>query len=202
MTGEAELDESVLRAAYDAGDLHTVAKLLLETYGSEIAGFLAAYLRSPQEAEEVFAQTCENLWHGLPTFAWRTTLRAWAYAIARHAAIRHKTVAYRKPARNIALSDADLSGLIESLRSHTAVYLLTETKSRIRQLRQRLPEDEQSLIILRVDRGLSWRELAEVLRPEGEEVEDPKREEARLRKRFQLVKDKLRALAKAEGLLE
>jgi RNA polymerase sigma-70 factor, ECF subfamily len=60
--------------------------------------------------------------------------------------------------------------------------------------------------VLRIDRGLSWSDLARVLH-EGEEdaaLDDEAlaREAARLRKRFQLVKDKLREMAKKEGLLE
>lgn len=202
MANKADIDESRMRVAHDAGDYETTATLALERYGSEIASFLIAYLRSPQEAEEVFAQSCEYLWHGLPRFEWRTSLRAWFYTIARHAAIRHKTVGYRKPGRNIPLSNAGLSALAESIRSRTALHLRTETKSRLRTLRERLAPDDQTLVILRVDRGMSWRELTNVLRAEGAPAEDPKREEARLRKRFQLAKEKLRELARAEGLIE
>jgi RNA polymerase sigma-70 factor (ECF subfamily) len=81
--------------------------------------------------------------------------------------------------------------------------LRTETKSKLVELRQRLPDDDQLLLILRIDRHLSWEELARVFLEEREDAsaEALKRESARLRKRFQLVKERLRALAVEHGLV-
>jgi RNA polymerase sigma-70 factor (ECF subfamily) len=55
-----------------------------------------------------------------------------------------------------------------------------------------------------VDRALSWNELAMIMAPEGEPLSDQalKAESARLRKRFQLVKERLKKLAEQEGLLQ
>jgi RNA polymerase sigma-70 factor (ECF subfamily) len=61
------------------------------------------------------------------------------------------------------------------------------------------------LLVLRVDRNLEWNDLARVL-AEGDDGTAPladadvTREAARLRKRFQLLKEKLREMAKREGL--
>ena len=62
---------------------------------------------------------------------------------------------------------------------------------------------DQMLLILRVDRNLSWRDIAivmeeDVLRQDDGEV---KKVETRLRKRFERVKEKLKGMAKAEGLI-
>ena len=59
------------------------------------------------------------------------------------------------------------------------------------------------LLILRVDRRLEWVEIARVLAGDDGLVDDTslKREAARLRKRFQIVKDRLRDMAKREGLV-
>jgi RNA polymerase sigma-70 factor (ECF subfamily) len=67
-----------------------------------------------------------------------------------------------------------------------------------------LPQEDQELLMLRVDRDLPWDALAEVLRGDDEIPLTPdvrKREAARLRKRFQLIKDRLREMARREGLL-
>jgi hypothetical protein len=56
------------------------------------------------------------------------------------------------------------------------------------------------LLVLRVDRGLEWADLALVW-AEGE-GDDLRKIEARLRKKFQRTKDKLRRLAEAKGLLD
>ena len=73
----------------------------------------------------------------------------------------------------------------------------------MRLLRDHLPTDDQTLLILRVDRDLSWNEVALVMTYDGEAPTDDrvKRESARLRKRFELVKDRLRTLAEEEGRL-
>lgn len=61
--------------------------------------------------------------------------------------------------------------------------------------RQRLPirrcldvDEDRALLILRVDRRMSWRDVAHVLAPAG----DVARASQRLRKQFERVKDKLR----------
>jgi RNA polymerase sigma-70 factor (ECF subfamily) len=199
----ATVDETPIRAAFDRGDLRTAATLALEYYGGEILSFLGAYLRSDEDAHEVFANFAENLWKGLPGFEWRNTLRAWAYTLARHAAIRHRTAAHRKPGRNIPLSRAaEMSNIVDDIRSRTAMHLRTETKSKMRELRERLPADDQTLIILRVDRNMSWAELAVVLGETAEGDADTKKVEARLRKRFQTVKDRLRDMAREAGLMD
>lgn len=56
------------------------------------------------------------------------------------------------------------------------------------------------LLVLRVDKDLAWNELARVMHPEEAEPLDEeglKREAARLRKRFQHVKERLLELKKA-----
>jgi RNA polymerase sigma-70 factor (ECF subfamily) len=55
--------------------------------------------------------------------------------------------------------------------------------------------------VLRVDRGLAWDELARVFSEQDLDEEALTREAARLRKRFQLVKEKLKALAEREGIV-
>ena len=83
-------------------------------------------------------------------------------------------------------------------------YLKTEVKDRMQELRRRLPAEDQQILILRVSRKLSWTELAIVLGDSGLTATDVElqREATRLRKRFQLAKDRLRELARQEGLTE
>ena len=61
---------------------------------------------------------------------------------------------------------------------------------------------DRALLVLRVDRELSWTELAHVFlenTPHG--AQRVPREAARLRKRFQLIKDQLRGWMIEAGLL-
>ena len=86
------------------------------------------------------------------------------------------------------------------LRTPTASYLRTSHKDRFAALRDSLPEDERMLLVLRVDKQLGWNDLARVMHEGGPEPLDDealKREAARLRKRFQLLKERLLEMKKA-----
>lgn len=94
-----------------------------------------------------------------------------------------------------------LSQVAERVRSQTLSYLKTARRSAVDALRASLPEDDQRLLVLRVDRDLQWNELAEIfLGHPNADAAELKREAARLRKRFQLVKEKLLDLGKKQGL--
>jgi len=70
-------------------------------------------------------------------------------------------------------------------------------------LRDALDPDDRTLLVLRVDRGLSWEEVARVmLGVETTADADLSRESDRLRKRYQLLKDELRRQARDLGLVD
>lgn len=195
---ESEIEARV-REACGRSDYATAATLIIEQHGPEILAFLRARLRSGSDADEVFGSFAEKLWVGLPGFEWRCGVKGWAYRLARNAANDFTTAAQNRPARNLALSkNAPLSRLVERMRSTTALYQQTGAKDRMRELRETLPADDQMLLVLRVDRGMDWRDLAVAL---GAAPDDLDREAARLRKRFERVKERLRELARAEGLI-
>jgi len=196
--------ERRIHAAFDAGELQVAATAALEAYADEISSFLGSRLRSPSDAAEVFSMFVEDLWAGLPKFAWRCSMRTWAYALARNAAARYLAAPQRRAGRALPLSNmGEISELIERVRSTTHAYRQTETKDRFRALREELDEDDQTLLVLRVDRGLSWRDLALAMTGDTElSDEAASREAARLRKAFERVKAELRRLAERDGLLK
>ena len=196
--------EARIQTACRAGDHAAAATLAIERYGGEILAFLIARLRSRSTAEEVFSMFAEKLWVGLPAFEWRSSMKSWAYRIARNAANDFVTAAHNRPERNLDLSQrASLSALIDRVRSATQNYRRTEVKDRMRELRETLPQDDQMLLILRVDQAMDWRDLAVAMSDPDAPLDDAEvdREAARLRKRFERVKERLRDLARGEGLL-
>jgi RNA polymerase sigma factor (sigma-70 family) len=190
--------ETAIAEALARGDLEACAVRTLRAYGSEILGFLIASLRNEQHAEEVFSTFAEDLWRALPGLTLKTTMRGFAYALARNARHRFLDRDLRKQKRSIPLSHAaELSEIVQAVRTATATHQHTSAQQRLADLRSRLSADEQALLTLRIDRKLEWREIAEVLDDEP----DLTKASARQRKRFQLLKDKLGRWAREEGLL-
>ena len=147
--------EANIAAAHAAGDFATAATLLLEGYGGEIAGYLAATMRNEDDATEAFSRFQEDLWRGLRGFDFRASARTWAYVIAKHAATNLRQRAHR---RREVLGDVHNSEhaqkLLHQVRATTAQFLKTDAKDRVRALREQLSADERELLILRIDRGL------------------------------------------------
>lgn len=196
--------ERTLKQRLSEGDRDGTATRVIESYGPEIYSFLVAVHRNEADADEVFALFAEAFWQALTTFAGNSTFRTFAYAIARRLSFRYRRDTARKNKRLHALESSSMSRLVHEVRTKTAVFLRTETRSRLVALRASLPQEDQELLMLRVDRELSWDALVEVLRGDDDTPLTPdvrKREAARLRKRFQLIKDRLREMARREGLL-
>ena len=197
--------EADIHGRADAGDFNGAADAAMRGYGHEVFEFLAALHRDDDAAREAFSLFGEGLWRGLPGFGWHCSFRTWAYAVARKASLRLRRDARRRNRRLAELPEGSrLSAIAEEIRSATKSYLKTERRSRFAALRAALPPEDQALLMLRVDRQLPWTDLAQVLHEDDAEPlagEALKREAARLRKRFQLVKEKLYEMGRREGLV-
>jgi RNA polymerase sigma-70 factor, ECF subfamily len=191
--------EAATRAKCQARDFDGALKLALAGYGEEVFSFVIARMRDEDAAGDVFSQACEDLMRALPTFEWRCSLRTWFYRIARSAASRYQRSPMNRPERRVALSH--VSELVDNVRSRTVAHLRSEVKDQMRALREQLDADEQQLLFLRIDRDLSWNEIAEIVGEDGDDAAAMQRTSARLRQQFQKLKDRLRQLAIAEGLL-
>jgi eukaryotic-like serine/threonine-protein kinase len=204
-TTEAKMatgDESEIRSAFEKGDLASATTAALKQFGPEVLRHLAGSLGDAGLADDAFSDFYARLWVSLPGFQWRCSFRTWAFVLARRAAAdvrraEHRTRRHRKP-----LTNSQISAVAEQIRTETLPLLRTEARSALARLRDELPHDDKMLLILRIDRGLAWDELARVfLEKDTPGDEEIRRESARLRKRFQLVKTRLRERAKATGLL-
>ncbi|HSR99741.1 MAG TPA: sigma-70 family RNA polymerase sigma factor [Kofleriaceae bacterium] len=182
-----------------AGQLKDVATQAIEGYGPEVLSFLEMMLRDHADASDAFAQACEDLWKGLPRFEGRSSMKTWFYTLARHAASRLRRSTH--PGRHAALSE--ITDVAERVRSRTRPHLRTEIKHGFAAIRDALDDDDRMLLVLRVDRAMSWNDVARVMADESESdsSESTARIAARLRKRFQSVKDTIRERAIAQGLI-
>ncbi|MBX3192824.1 MAG: sigma-70 family RNA polymerase sigma factor [Labilithrix sp.] len=194
--------EHVIRARWESGDRRGAIDETIKRYGPEIFGLLMALHDDEDEAADAFSELCERLLRSIDGFGYRCSMRTWAYLLARRASRDVRRSKRRR--RAVPLSEADeLGQLVARVRTCTMTILRTETKTALGALRDELEPEDRMLLVLRVDRKLAWDELARVFL--DEDASDQRavvRESARLRKRFQLVKDRLRALAAERGLLD
>jgi RNA polymerase sigma-70 factor, ECF subfamily len=194
---EAVAVEEELKRLLQGGEVERAATIALRSYGREMLTLIAAIHRDPDDADDVFAVFCEDLWKGLPGFSGRSTVRTWAYTIARHASFRYGQ--QKRSKREVHLTSSAFADVAQEVRTTTRARFRREAGDRLQALRERLPVEDQMLLVLRVERDLDWKDLALIM--SGDVTLDDKslvREAARLRKRFQLIKDRLRLLARED----
>ena len=189
----AELE---IRRRFDAADLNGAMHLAIESYGNELYGFLVGLARDRAFADDVFGATCERMWRALPKFRWESTLRTWAYTIARNEFIQQSTSPRR---REVPLSEVpDLRDAIAQVRTRTPLHERSEVRERFARLREELEPDDHMLLGLRLEQKLTWDDIARVLG--NEDQDDLVRATASLRKRYQRLKERLRELVAAGGV--
>lgn len=181
-----------IRERLDAGDSSGAASEVLRELGPLTLRYLRSLLRDEDDAADAFSLFAENLWKGLPSFRFGSSLRTWAYRIAWNAARNLRHEAYRRHGRRFASGEA--SALAEDIRTKTTERIARQ-KDALDELRRALSVDDQSLLALRIDQGLSWAEIAEITSEEGQGIQA-----ATLMKRFERLKARLADMARAQGL--
>jgi RNA polymerase sigma-70 factor (ECF subfamily) len=196
-TAETE-PEAAIQDLCTQGRWQDAATAIIERYGRELTEYLVAIARSETDGADAFSQFTEDLWRGLPRFRWQSSARTWSYALARNALSRVRRQPHRRPGRGIALSDApEVARVAENVRSTTIIYMRTVMKDEVAALRNQLSPEDQSILILRIDRRLPWLDVARALADEDDlDAAELRRRSASLRKRFERIKADLKALVK------
>jgi RNA polymerase sigma-70 factor, ECF subfamily len=186
--------EMQVRELTAAGDLAGAATVAIRGLGPQVLRYLRSLLRDEDAAVDAFSQFAEHLWRGLPSFRAQSSLRTWAFRLAHNAALNQLDDAWRRHGRRLATGEA--SRLAADVRTGTVVRVERQRRA-LDELRETLSPDERSLLALRVDQGLAWNEIAEVLSGDGTVIEP-----ATLTKRFERLKERLGKLARERGLVE
>ncbi len=187
---EGSSTEAAVSAALRSPAPQRAVELAVLAWGREIESFLSAVTSDRSLGAELFAQACADALAGLSTFEGKSSFRSWFYGVAHNAARRALRDGYHRKRAH----EADWEALEQPLRSVTPRYVATDWKRRLHELRDLLPPDDRALLILRVDRSMDWDDVASVLAEEGHDVSP-----AALRKRFERIKARLKALAVEDG---
>jgi RNA polymerase sigma-70 factor, ECF subfamily len=169
----------------------------LELYGPEIMSYLATTMRDREEGREAFALFCAGLWEALPGFRWECTFRTWSYTVA-HNAARRVARARAKDRVVVAIALApEVEEISQKIRSATPEFLQPAFRRRLARLRANLSAEDRELLFLRVQRKLTWAEIARIRSDDPEQAgEDLTRAAAALRKRFERLKQELKLRAR------
>ena len=184
--------EQKVTALLARGDVKEALTVVLRSHGPEVLGYLENVLGDPDDARDVFQRFAEDLWAWLPSFR-GGSLRAASYRIAWHAAARFRRDVWRRRRERMRTTMA--SRIAASITSPES-RLATKPRDRLARLRASLEPEDRTLLVLRLDREMSWNDVAEVLSSEGKPVDS-----AAVRKRFERVKEKLAKLAREQGLI-
>lgn len=190
---KAEVEEAI-RARLAAEDRLGATDAAVRGYGPQILGYLRRVTHDEQAAAETFSFFCEAVWKQIGQYRGESSFLTWAYRLAWGAVCRYGDDAYRRRARR--LRTTEIGRLAQEVYSSSA-RVHDEMEDRLARLRAKLTADEQTLLILRVDRDLPWRDIAVIVATDDEPVD-----EAALRKRFERLKAKVRKLAEADGVLQ
>jgi RNA polymerase sigma-70 factor (ECF subfamily) len=185
--------DAQVAALLDRQDWSAAATVILRAHGPEILRYLRGVLRDEAQASEVFSEASERIWASLPSFRRESSARTWAYRLAWCAAVDHRRRAGRR--REDRLSTTEISKIVQEVHERTPSFLKTDAKAKLAAIRESLEPEERSLLLLRVDSGLPWREVAKVMADGGEPLDA-----AALRKRFERLRKKLHDLAERHGL--
>src|ERR1041384_5430313 len=169
----SELDGRV-RSLLAAGDTSGAATLVLRELGLEVLGFLSGVL-GDADADEVYSALSERLWKTLRGFEGRCSLRTWTYVLARREITRFRKGMRRHAEGRVPLSELKDVLAVPKSRSRSAVA--TDKQRQLTALRDELPIEDRTLLILRVDRKLSFDEIALAFAENLESVTEVERSE-------------------------
>jgi RNA polymerase sigma-70 factor (ECF subfamily) len=178
-----------------AGRQREATALMLTRLSPELRPFLHRLLGDALLVDEALGNTCKHLFRRLPQFRWDYSLRSWGYIFARREASRCRAVRSRMDALPTMLSAAhgETVDRTPNARASTSTHDLLDS------LRASISDDDRDLLVLRVERGLSWSEVAAAfLEDDDPSAEAIQSESARLRQRYRAIRVRL-AAALAEG---
>ncbi len=179
-------------AALASGDPAGAAETALREHGPAVLRYLRTLLRDPDLADDAFSLFSEQVWKRIGTFRGEGGFEIWLFRIAFREALRVKDEGWARKRQALPTTEA---GRIAAEVRRTASLSRERRAEALDRLRASLSFEDQHLLVLRVDHGLSFADIGATL--DGGPVD-----EATVRKRFERAKARLAKLAKAEGLLE
>lgn len=177
-----------IAALVTAGDIDRAARVAIDSFGPEVLTLLVALLGDEVSAKAVHVSFPDALRQSFATYRGECTPRTWSYLIGNHLAQAHirRTQVGLPPSTTPARSE---------------VVAAAATIDGLERARAALSSDDRALLVMRVDRSMSWAEVAQVfLGPElACHPSVVAKKSAYLRKRYERLPQQLKAKLSADG---
>lgn len=174
-----------------SGRTHEAAAEVIKVNGARVRAYLRALLRDGDDADDAFSTFAEWTCRGIGRFRNEGPVAAWALGVARNAARK-----VREERRRVEpLREDDLARLVLERDYHLGEDLELAAL-RLEAVRATLPDRDRTLLRLRLDRRLRWKDIAELLASQGAPITS-----MALRKRFERIKSRMGLLARDLGPL-
>lgn len=159
--------DSDLVAWSKAGDIEAFGELV-RRYQKPVFRIVLRMVRSPDDADDLTQDTFVRAHRGLKTFKDEYDFHPWLYRIAVNQAINFLNKRKRQAAADLdEVPEGDIRAGPEPespLQSASRQELLTRLESAL----DKLPEEQRTVFLLRVQEGLSYEEIAETMEtPKG-----------------------------------
>ncbi|WP_078549789.1 RNA polymerase sigma factor [Litchfieldia alkalitelluris] len=128
---------------------------LYETYKKQIYSYLLRNTGHPHIAEELTHDTFIKAFKSLKNFRGESTLKTWLFTIARNTYISY----YKKNSTRYEMNN-DL--IDEQWADTTDDYKTMEEQASISSILSRLSEKDRTLLLLRDQQGMSYKEIADI----------------------------------------
>ena len=185
---DARIIEHLEAQAYEEA-----AEIAITEYGPGIFGMYMGVFHDEAAAQDAFQQFSVQLWQSLPSFQNRSAFFTWAFTIARRTISRSlNRPELRVEQRLPTLQERNLQA--RWARTSTAEWRNTATRNRFEAMCAELDPEERTLVMLRIDQEMSWKEIAVVIADDDEPLDGAAvtRSASALRKRFERIKNKMR----------
>jgi RNA polymerase sigma-70 factor (ECF subfamily) len=154
-TPELTGDEADLVRSAQAGDRPAFA-VLIERYWDRLYRWLCRLTRDPTSAEDIAQETFLKAFAAVNSFRAGSNFRAWLFRIAHNNFVNQRRAIRQNRKPLVPEVAEDPRGPVGETLSHEAVRLIAEAVAK-------LPSDFRGALTLRVEEGLSFRDIAEVL---------------------------------------
>lgn len=144
--------------------------VLVERYQKRVYSVAYGMVNDSEHALDVTQEAFVKAYQSIGSFVGRSNFYTWLYRITFNSAIdfirreqRDKSVSYEDGAK---LDDAPVSGdsLLRRLPSPDSTVRRSEIKDAVMKAVETLPEEQRAAILLREVHGLSYKEIADVLK--------------------------------------